>query len=432
MALPLAARTRPRYGGVLRVEIGGDPWERPGGLARRMVFEGLTALDGSGHLLPALAVGWEAEAGYRRWEFRLRPDVHFHDGTPLTAAAVVASLENSCPQSCPWSTVHGEGEEVVFAGPAMPNLPSLLAGDGFLIAFTPPGRGAGPAGSTGTGPFQVARFDNGLLELTANGACWRGRPFVDSVQIRTRRAVHDQWLDLGLGHADLVEVPAEQLRAAVHEGLTVRTSAPAELVALRIAENGVLANPTERAAIAEAVDRGALNVIFQKQGEVTASLLPGPVSGYAFLFPVERDLSRARQLRGALAAAPLTLTYEGGGTMELTAERIALNLRDAGFSVQTAPRLGTADLALVQLPLGGGGPAASLEELLRLEGQLTPLADPAPGALYRVEHDFLERHTLVPLLDLPRACAVGPRVRDLAFHADGEADLAQVWLEETP
>ena len=35
-ALPVLARTRPRYGGTLRVEVEGDPWQRPGGLARRL------------------------------------------------------------------------------------------------------------------------------------------------------------------------------------------------------------------------------------------------------------------------------------------------------------------------------------------------------------------------------------------------------------
>ena len=42
--LPAGARTRPHYGGTLRVEIEGDPWERPDGIARRLVYDGLTSL----------------------------------------------------------------------------------------------------------------------------------------------------------------------------------------------------------------------------------------------------------------------------------------------------------------------------------------------------------------------------------------------------
>ena len=67
----------------------------------------------------------------------------------------------------------------------------------------------------------------------------------------------------------------------------------------------------QREAVALAVDRAALyNVIFQKQGEMTASLLPNALTGYSFLFPKERDLARAQALRGGANGAPLTLTVE--------------------------------------------------------------------------------------------------------------------------
>ena len=43
--------------------------------------------------MPSLAESWIVEDGGLRYTFHLRDDVHFHDGTPLSAAAVVASLE---------------------------------------------------------------------------------------------------------------------------------------------------------------------------------------------------------------------------------------------------------------------------------------------------------------------------------------------------
>ncbi len=48
LALPAAARTRPHYGGTLRVEIEGDPWQQPDGLARRLTLDGLTRMDADG------------------------------------------------------------------------------------------------------------------------------------------------------------------------------------------------------------------------------------------------------------------------------------------------------------------------------------------------------------------------------------------------
>ena len=434
MALPAVARTRPHYGGTLRVEIEGEPWQRPGGLARRLVFDGLTSMSADGAPQPALAIEWKSEDNDHRWQFRLRPGVHFHDGTPLTSVNVVASLTTLCTAGCPWTALHAVGASVVFTGDSpMPNLPSLLAGDQYRIALTISENGATPAGNIGTGPFQLTGFTNGVLTLAANDNCWQGRPFVDGIEIHVHRAIRDQWLDLSVGRTDLVEVPAEQLRQAREQRLTVVTSPPVALLALQVADSGALGNPNLRAAIALAVDRGALsNVIFQKQGEVTASLLPAALTGYSFLFPTARDLNKAHELRGGLAPPPLTLTVEGDGAMQLAAQRIALNLHEAGFTVQVLPAAQHPDLVLRRLPLEGSQPAAALASLLVATGQATPVEEQSLSEVFKVEHELLSRNTLIPLLYLPRSIAAGGRVRDLRLAADGAPDLAGVSLEDAP
>ena len=61
------------------------------------------------------------------------------------------------------------------------------------------------------------------------------------VEVRTRRAVRDQWLDLSVGKADIVEVPPELLRQAEQQHLSVLQSRPVDLLVLTIAPNGWLA-----------------------------------------------------------------------------------------------------------------------------------------------------------------------------------------------
>ncbi|MFY9855800.1 MAG: ABC transporter substrate-binding protein, partial [Terracidiphilus sp.] len=237
LALPAAARTRPHYGGTLRMEIEGDPWQQPNGLARRLVLDGLTRMDADGFARPALAVEWNPDSENHRWEFRLRSDLHFHDGSNVTSAVVVAAISAACATNCPWTTIHSVGSSVIFIGDApMPNLPALLAGDEYLIA-------ADAGRNIGTGPFQLNGFNNAVLTLTANDGCWQGRPFVDAIEIHVRRSIRDQWLDLSVGRADLVEVPAEQLRQARDLRLTVLQSPPATLLALTVSSSGALANP---------------------------------------------------------------------------------------------------------------------------------------------------------------------------------------------
>jgi MarR-like DNA-binding transcriptional regulator SgrR of sgrS sRNA len=415
------------------VETAGDPWAGPDGLARRLVLDGLTALDANGFVSPALAVEWQSDANGHRWQFRLRQGVHFHDGSPLDAQSVAMALNVACTANCPWSAVRAVGAYVVFTSDSpMPNLPALLAGDRYLIALTRTADGQPPANPIGTGPFQFASFTSGQLTLTANDSCWQGRPFLDAVVIVANRPIRDQWLDLSVGRADIAQVPPQEIRQAQQQKLSVIVSPPVELLALDVSDSGSLANAALRAAIAQAIDRGALsNVIFQKQGEITASLLPQSLTGYAFLFPTERDLNKANELRGGLTPQQLRIESNGDPTTQLVAQRIALNLHEAGLNVQVtlAPYTRSAELALHRLPLEGADPAAALETLLRDAGNNVSVAGRDPLALYRAEHDFLDLKTLVPLLDLPRAWAVGSRVRDLHLRADGTPDLANASLE---
>jgi MarR-like DNA-binding transcriptional regulator SgrR of sgrS sRNA len=335
------------------------------------------------------------------------------------------------------------GSSIVFTGDSpMPNLPSLLADDDYLIALTESTGGTQgaviPPHPVGTGPFQFTELNDGALILAANDTCWQGRPFVDKIEIVGHKSIRDQWLDLSVGRADLVEVPAEQLRQAREQHLTVAASQPVSLLALAVDDGGVLGDPHLRAAIALAVDRSALsNVIFQKQGEITASLLPSALTGYSFLFSADRDVSKAHELRGGLTPPPLMLSADGGAAMQLAAQRIALNLREAGFNVQVTATGGPqhgghADLVLLKLPLESNQPQAALELLLRGVGVAAPVVENAPAGLFRVEHEFLETHTLIPLLYLPRAYAVGGRVRDLRLSMDGTPLLADVSLEDAP
>ena len=56
------------------------------------LFEGLTAYDAAGDIIPGVASSWEVGADGRRYTFQLREDLVWSDGAPLTAADVVFSF----------------------------------------------------------------------------------------------------------------------------------------------------------------------------------------------------------------------------------------------------------------------------------------------------------------------------------------------------
>lgn len=56
------------------------------------LFEGLTAVDARGEVVPACAASWSISSDALEYRFELRPDLRWSDGAPLTSADVVASL----------------------------------------------------------------------------------------------------------------------------------------------------------------------------------------------------------------------------------------------------------------------------------------------------------------------------------------------------
>ena len=81
---------------------------------------------------------------------------------------------------------------------------------------------------------------------------------------------------------------------------------------------------------------------------------------------------------------------------------------------------------------GLNDPAAAMETLLRAAGEPAAVSRQSSITLFHAEQQFLARKTLVPLLALPRAYAVSPRVRDFQLNADGTPDLASASLEDAP
>ena len=120
------------------------------------------------------------------------------------------------------------GNSLIFVGDsAMPELPAELARSMYLVA-----RQHDAAEPSGTGPFRLTSLTNGVASLAAYSDYWQGRPFVDTVQVEGKRTLRDQWLDLSVGRADIVEVPAELLHQAQQDRLMVLASRPTDLLRL--------------------------------------------------------------------------------------------------------------------------------------------------------------------------------------------------------
>jgi peptide/nickel transport system substrate-binding protein len=430
-----SAATRPHYGGVLRVETHSAATDADNP-ARMLVFENLTVLDEDGKPKGTLATTWESQSNDRRWQFWLRRGVRFHDGSPLTASVVVAALTaNACepaytgaeaPAICSWLTLRAAGDSLVFefVNPR-PQFAAEVALPRYRIERSRP-----DALNLGTGPFRWTESRGGVAVLQANDDYWGGRPFIDSIELVQSRSPREQAVDFELGRADVIEVSPEQVRRMAN-ARTV-SSQPAELIALTISTSKpVLQDARLRQALAYSIDRAAIhNVVLQKQGEIAGGLLPNWVSGYAFLFPQTRDLPRAQQLaREVGTSTPLTIaTAEPDAVLQLIAERVALNAREAGVVVQPANGREKPDLVVRRTSLESSDPTVAFMLMAKQFDGEQPQAPDTPQKMYEAERSLLAQGYAIPLVDVPRVYALSSRVRNWRLMPDGRCRLQDVWL----
>jgi peptide/nickel transport system substrate-binding protein len=434
---------RPRYGGTLRIEThetirGLDPAEWSSGIESTkeklisLIFERLVRLDANGRPQGALALSWQHDARSRRWRFRLRTDVKFHDGTVLTPELAATALRVSTTDWKP----SAQGEVLLIeSDKPRPDLLCDLAQASHSIFL----RGADQK-VFGTGPFQLAEWDPGRRAvLSANEQHWAGRPFLDSLTIQMGRPLAEQLMDLELGKTDFVEIWPNEMRRLPKDARTWQSS-PHVLIALAL-ERGrpALEDAQLREALALSIDRAAMHSwLLQKQGEITAALLPQKLSGYAFLFPAKADMKKARQLvsKPGQATPPLTMVYDALDPLARSmAERIAVNAREAGITINVSSRQANPDIRLLRLPVRTPMPASALANLLA-SLHLTDIASLPENASIEAIHDAesaaVSSYRVIPLFHVPEIFGSNPQLKTwttTGVDPFGEWHFEDMWLE---
>lgn len=426
------AEPRPHYGGTLRIAMKESPQALdPASLASpgssniaSLVFEALTQLDDRGRPQPLLAASWQAEPGNQRWRISLRPGVSFHDGFPLDAPSVVASLRSSNPE---WKVV-AVGEMIfIETSSSDPFVPVELALARNAIVHR------SSNSLSGTGPFSIGDWTPGKhLTLAANAQYWGGPPFLDSVDISFGLNDREQLLALDLGKTDVIEVAPEMIRRARAEGRTVLSSEPVELMALAFSADPQSEDETHaRNALATALDKYSLaDVVLQGGATPAAGLLPNWLSGYEFALPQTGGSDFVRQERAQVRhAVNWTLFYDSSDPIaRVVAERVLLNARDTGINLQLVTS-GAADIKLVRVPLVSSDPHLALAELTRTSQTTPPVfSSGSVDELYALEKAMLQPHRVVPLLHLRTALALSGKVRSISIAPDGRWQLSNTWL----
>src|SRR5262249_49913229 len=144
---------------------------------------------------PELATSWKISKAGREAVFTLRPGVKFSDGSPLTSADVVASINRERNPKSPWSflispvssvTANGANTlKVTITTPVAPLLPALSTFAFSIYSkkqFDKYGKELGTH-PLGTGAFMLQNWQKGTeLDLVRNPNYWqKGRPYLDKL-----------------------------------------------------------------------------------------------------------------------------------------------------------------------------------------------------------------------------------------------------------
>ncbi len=462
VALATSAARRPRYGGTLTVDLQArvialDPAQKQGSVADqiaqerllKLIADRLVEVDQFGQPKPGLAVSWQHNDKFTRWEFHLRPNVKFQDATALTPQLVVDSLQAVSPA---WRVSSADDSVIVESDSPLPEVPYTLAeSQNSVLLRKPTGE------LIGTGAFRLTTWEPGKHAVfAANDDYWGGRPFVDSIDVQMGRTVRERMIDLDLGKADIADVAPDRARIDASRGVRISASDPAELIALIFSRSSARAKDIGiRQALSLAIDRASLeDFVLQKEGAPAGALLPQWSSGYEFLFSAVPDAPTARQLASQISPAHVVrLGYDADDLMErMIAERIAVNAQAAGISISAravsadspggvanrSTNLQEYDARIVRLPMSSPTPEVALGDFLQTLAQLAaldpsltvPLNDPAnPEQLYSRERAVVDTYEIIPLVHVPEVVGLSPRVRDWMPARWGAWRLADIWLD---
>src|ERR1035437_2787611 len=164
------------------------------------------------------------------------------------------------------------------------------------------------------------------------------------------------------------------------------------------------------------------------------------MTGYSAVFSAQANPQRARALLADSRPPTLNLSYDPRDPQaQLIAERIALNAREVGITVQVSLS-GAEDIRLLRVVLPSPDPTTSLTEAARQLGLPQPAFPVTPRGnaledLCQAERTSLDGYSVIPLFHLPLASAARARVYGWAPDRLGEWNeagnsLADAWLTD--
>jgi peptide/nickel transport system substrate-binding protein len=180
------------------------------------VFDTLTSIAADASVRPHLAASVMPNADLTVWTVTLRPNVVFHDGSPLTADVVVqnfkaikaSALTGQAVTPITGVTSSGALTVIYTCDEPLVAFPAYLATQvGYVIALSQLDNSAsGSQNPVGTGPFKIVSWEpNDHFTVERNPNYWnKGLPYLDTVTFKPIVSDQSRELSLRSGTIDLM------------------------------------------------------------------------------------------------------------------------------------------------------------------------------------------------------------------------------------
>jgi len=315
-----------------------DPVEDGSVLAEKaLITEPLIGVNPDLTIKPLLAASW-SQIDDNTWEFKLRDDVYFHDGSKMTADDVKLSLERANKlNSRITSLLKMMSIEVVDpttlrikTSEMNPILPAILHYPSTVIlsqnSLDKDGNVVTPIG---TGPFQFENFDAQTHELTVvrNDKWWDGIPKLEKIVLKPIQDPNTRAMAIENGEVDFtVDVPYNEVeRINALDGITVEKYENPRIYYLYFNfQHSPLDDAKVRQAIAYGMDKNSIveYVLFGVGNAAIGPFMPSFSWANDKLVPYDYDVEKARNL---LAQAGWK-DNDGDGLVDKDGKPLALSL----------------------------------------------------------------------------------------------------------
>jgi peptide/nickel transport system substrate-binding protein len=273
-----------------------------------LVHDTLIAFDETGKMVPSIATAWEVKSPTLT-TVTIRTDAKFHDGKPVTAEDIKASIDRLGLGKLAQAMVATPGITVNITSPTSlevttPKPFGVVLNALAFVKILPKANIDAPdnfkKGALGSGPYKFVSYTGNDITLEANADYWGGAPSIKTIVFSYIEDNQARINALLSGQIDiLTRVSAEDLsRVDGNADFTLnKISPPAQIIAI-YQHNGPLKDLKLRQAIAHAIDReGIAKSLMKGANPVGYSSLPTDATYYKPLEPkFEYDLEKAKAL----------------------------------------------------------------------------------------------------------------------------------------